>query len=195
MHLTQTEMAERLGVSRAKYKNWEYGTEPPFRIIETAELLSLAEGNTVGGVKSIRKLPMAKVPIVGSVSAGAGTDDNFEDMIYVPAHMVNEPSNAWVAEGDSMMPWIQPGDIIIAKDHRVQRINTPFLVRREDGTISVKVLKFRDGSWILHSLNPAYNDEPAEVELIVYVTGIYRVQGSLETMICNNNGLVPTDFF
>lgn len=109
--------------------------------------------------------------------------------------MVNEPSNAWVAEGDSMMPWIQPGDIIIAKDHRVQRINTPFLVRREDGTISVKVLKFRDGSWILHSLNPAYEDEPAEVELIGYITGIYRVQGSLETMICNANGLLPDNLF
>lgn len=193
LRLTQAEMADRLGVTRDKYKNWEYNTRPPQEVMRKA--MAVKETSAPYRVSPPMTLPMSSVPVVGMASAGPGASDHHEYEIWAPSHMVTQFSTAWEAEGDSMMPWIQPGDVVIVQEHRTERINTPFLVRREDGSVSVKILRYRNGAWMLQSLNPKYEEEPASVELIGFVTGIYRVQGSRETMVCDLNGLSPENFF
>lgn len=189
LRMSQAEFAKKLGVTRERYKNWEYGAaEPPGNVMQTAE--SMSEYRKV----DLESLPMARIRVVGSASAGAGSEIHPEfESAWVPKHMAQLDSSGWVAEGDSMMPWIQYGDVVVAKDCKTPRINYPFMVRRPDGAVSVKIIAFDGTQYLYRSLNPRYPDEPAEGELIGYVIGIYRIQGSTESILFDPNGLRPSD--
>lgn len=199
LRLTQEEMAEALGVPHSRYKNWEYSTKTPERIMEKAKALVAAENRSPygSGVREVGGTPMVKVTPVGHASAGEGADDHpDEEPIYVPASMVSGGDcAAWVAEGDSMMPWIKDGDTVIAKLHRRPRPNMAFMVRRESGAVSVKMVKYIDGRWVLRSLNPNYPDEEATVEFLGFITGIYRAKGTKERIDNDPHGLLPDDIF
>lgn len=132
------------------------------------------------------------VPVVGSASMGSGSSDhpdNYE--LYVPASMASDDCRAWEAEGDSMAPWIAPGDVVLVRPHKVPRVGYPMLVRREDGSVSLKIIAFENGGYLLKSLNPAYPSEPADVEYIGYMTGRYRSVAGYELIESELSGLRP----
>jgi SOS-response transcriptional repressor LexA len=191
LRLNQEEFAELLGVNRQRYKHWEYDTAtPPPEMLEKVESMA---ANILRPDEGLKGMPMVKIPVVGRTSAGPGADmgtaDDFE--VWVPQHMLTDTSTGWVAEGDSMMPWIQPGDVVIAKESPTPRLNYAFLILRDDGTCSVKVLKWKGEEYEYLSLNPRYDPEPARGRLLGYVTGIYRAVGSHESIENDYNGLRP----
>lgn len=61
---------------------------------------------------SLAGTPMAPLKIVGTVHAGTGfaNVDYDERTIYVPERLAQVADYSWVAEGDSMMPFLEPGD-------------------------------------------------------------------------------------
>jgi SOS-response transcriptional repressor LexA len=195
LRFTQKEFAAVLGVDRARYKNWEYGhSAPPHDLMELAERqLPDAPVSEVGPFLQVRTMPMVKVPVVGHVSAGPGADPHeIQDDVYVPAHMAPGPGLcAYVAEGDSMMPWIHPGDIVIIRPHQTERLGFAFLVERADGTSSLKMLGHDGTDWELRSLNPKYEPERQPARLVGYVIGIYRLSGTTEYTMLDANGLRP----
>lgn len=164
--------------------------------ISDAELASIAKAIGVESNKEdlprIIKMPMVKVPVVGTASAGPGAyvhPDQYS--VYVPSSMVLHESRAWEAEGDSMMPWIQPGDVIIARPHKTPRPGYPMLVRNQEGEMMVKIIAYEGGHFVLRSLNPAYPDIPAQVEYIGYVTGRFRSVAGYELIESEQAGLRP----
>ncbi len=195
LRMTLEEFAVAIGVPTQKYKNYEYGrTKVPESVVREAQRIYAPTQRQ--DIQPIAPIPMVKVPVVGAASAGPGTEaGEYEGYVWVPQHMASSPSNAWVAEGDSMMPWIQPGDIVIAREMRTPKINKAFLFRREDGTVSVKVIRWKQGSFIYQSINPAYPDDSATSELLGIVTGIYRVNGTHEMIELDSSGLMPPTFF
>jgi phage repressor protein C with HTH and peptisase S24 domain len=140
-------------------------------------------------------VPSVKVRLVGSASAGSGTDGNLEEgYVYVPTRYCAPDTVAWQAEGDSMMPWIQPGDIILARQHKEPRYGYAMLVRGRDGNCMVKKIGFDGGKTVLVSINHAYPKVPAEVEYLGYVTGIYHLIGTYERSESDMSGLRPPEF-
>ena len=195
LRMTQKEFAAALGVDRARYKNWEYQhTAPPADLIAKAEqMVSGQEPSEVGPLMPVRPMPMVRIPVVGHVSAGPGADAaEIEKELYIPADMAPVPGvTAYVAEGDSMMPWIHPGDIVIIRPHQTERLGFAFLVERADGSYSLKMLAHDGQDWELRSLNPKYEPERSHARLIGYVIGIYRLSGTTEITMLDSAGLRP----
>lgn len=196
--LTQKEAADRLikaGIieSYHTYRNFEYGRQSvPDQAFEFLARL-VRETPAPYGMREAVSLPMVSIPVIGSASAGAGNDLHpDEDEVFVPAHLVFGDCAAMTVEGDSMMPWLLPSDIVVARIGTPIRSGKAFLVRRQDDSVSVKMIHHNGTEWELRSLNPRYKPEPMDGQAVGLITGIYRVDGSLETMMVDPNGLVPS---
>lgn len=195
-------LAESTGISYSRLANIAFDR---VKTISAAEIellekhigsgFSVAESRTeyiAGGLHRIATLPVKAIPVIGRASAGPGADDHFESEIYIPAHMATAHGVCgYIAEGDSMMPWIHPGDIVVVRPHHSERLGYAFLIEREPGTYSVKMLGYDGKEWEFRSLNPKYEPERSPARLIGYVIGIYRLIGSTETMMLDQNGLRP----
>lgn len=192
LRLTQSEMAERLGTTRARYKNWEYDlANPPSYVMEEVKKYN-AEAAVQSAILKLAAIPMAQVPLVGKASAGPGsTAEGDDDFLSVPVHMAREGACGYIVEGDSMLPWLQPGDALVAMEHPQPKLNYAFLIRRPSGEVSVKVLKWDRGQIVYRSVNPSYKDEDPTGILMGYVIGIYRVEGTHEKMEFDPSGLKP----
>lgn len=179
-------MASALGVDRQRYKNWEYGTSPPGQIVVMAEDLV----RNASAVIPASKLPMSKVPLVGMASAGPGSDSDADGVdIWVPSHMCLGDTGAWRVEGDSMMPHLEPGDIAVVELTQQPRVGVPSLVRRPDGSLSIKIVRHDGENWVYESANQKYAIEVADGEMLGFLKGIYRVRGTYETIVYDSNGL------
>lgn len=140
-------------------------------------------------------VPSVKVRLVGTASAGPGDVEVMdEDFVYIPARFCTPDTIAWQAKGDSMMPWIQPGDIVLCRKHQEPRYGFAMLVRDRDGGVRVKKIAFENGRTVLVSLNKSYPTEPAEVEWLGYVTGIYHLIGTYERSESDLGGLRLPEF-
>lgn len=207
LRMTQDEFASALRVSggRTSYKNYEYGTPPPLAMIKEAE--ALYQRRTAGrlavtpdqpskhpGFAVIAQTPMVEVKVVGTVSAGAGISEFFDaPTVHVPSNLLDGITDpmAHVVEGDSMMPWLQPGDVLIARPMLTPRLNRPFIVRTRDNELRVKLLAYEQDRWVERSMNPKYGDQDATDQLVGLVTGLYREDDGTTMILSNLNGLKP----
>lgn len=164
-----TPIAEQLRVELERPEGWPY--------VELA-------GN-------FTSVPFAELRILGSVSAGDGADAYDESSMPVPMTLVTDDRVGWIVSGDSMLPFLQEGDIAVFKEARVPRLGFPNLVRTKDGQYRAKIVKFDGSQYTLHSLNQSYSPEPGEVEWKGYLVGIYRTAGSFEMMLHDAGGLRP----
>ena len=145
-------------------------------------------------LKIVQRVPLVRVPVVGSVSAGQGHDgESADDEVWIPSTMVPDSTVAWVARGDSMMPWIQPGETVLAIPRKEPLLGYAMLARRQDGEMAVKKIVWAGDRIMLRSLNKSYKDEPADVEWIGLVVGIYHSRGSYERSEADRNGLRPPE--
>lgn len=200
--LTQEVIADRLGLSYAQLNNrirahikWGPGE---------LEQVRVALGKPKGwpesdlpadhnAPKMVAGMPSRPIPIVGSVSAGSPVGSYVDDdLIWVPEQLAHPGTRGWVVEGDSMVPFLRPYDIAIVKEHRTERLNFPFLIRVEGGH-QIKILKHDGQHFVYRSLNPTYPEVQAYGELIGYLVGIVRIEGSRVEMHYDPNGLKPSD--
>lgn len=180
LRVTQEEMAERLGVRRSVYKNWEYGMNaPPASIIARLEDLGLeASKERAKAMAKLRSGATARLKVLGSIGAGSGPDGqpDPEELESVPVEFARSDYSGLVVEGDSMLPYLQPGDILVFKDTRIPKLNKIMAVRVDGGPeLLVKRATHAGGDgWELHSANPSYPPvHPGhQLECLGYLVGI-----------------------
>ena len=161
-------------------------TEPPVVVSTHADKPEPADDGMV-------EMPMKKVPIVGAASAGPGTDGHGdEDELEVPEVMYRHGLTGWRVEGDSMYPWLVPGDIVLVRETKREKPGYAFLVRTQSGEVRVKMLAHDPKKgFVFRSVNRDRfpDEELATGELIGLVTGHYHAEGTEHVIRSDDQGL------
>lgn len=139
--------------------------------------LLTGEGNMELPDKSLRA--HIGVKATAGFMSGIIERDNDDDM-HTKSAFLPEYDFTIVANGDSMLPKIESGDILACRIVS-DRINLPIgkicVIDSNEGAV-VKVLReVKGGEVILHSLNPEYNDYPlpaSSINNIAVVVGMVR---------------------
>ncbi len=165
--LTQTALAEALGVTQQAVGKWETGRSSP----DPATLMRLAEyfgvsvdsllGRTTPLSSQVRPYTAASevlIPVVGSVRAGYGALAFEEDRGVEPA-TVRDPDSYFYLQvkGDSMEPRIRDGDLALV--HRQPTLDDGDLgvIVYGDGEGTLKCFRRKGNAIILQPFNPAYD--------------------------------------
>ena len=157
-HLTQEELASKLGFSRTAISAWEIGrNEPSYEdTIKVANFFNVSVDYLLGGETSNKRL----LPVLGTVKAGYNylAEENIIDYIE-PSMTISDPANYFglVVKGDSMAPLFDEGDYLIV--HKTDgEFNTGdigiVLINGDEATVK-KVVKTNDGIE-LQAFNPYY---------------------------------------
>lgn len=161
--LTMKQIADRVGVSEGTVSRWESGDIENMKrdkIVALSKALNISpaiimEWEELSDSKNTSK--SIRIPVYGRVAAGIPMEaiTDITDYEEIPADWPGEYISLQV-KGDSMLPKISDGDVIIARiqpdaesgDFVVAQING------EDATVK-KLLKRKDGI-TLQPLNPNY---------------------------------------
>ena len=198
LRLTQDALAKELNVQRSAYANWESG----YSSIPEDKLTALRNLGFQADVSAPRNLaPGVEVPLrfIGSVAADtiANWTDPFESETFefVPPEMADRRGRfcARVAS-DSMMDFLHVDDVAIFQSDEAHRVGRVVLYRTKDNKLAVKELRYRDGDYWLHSLNPRYEDCQANGQVVGYLVGIVRAWGTRRMSLYDPNGLTPEKF-
>ena len=192
--MSQPEFARRLGVPGSRYRNWEYGAaNPPAEIVRAARKM---EGPQVSGPTIPASQLYIPVPYIGGVAASSMVDwtDPFESdtFEFVPPEMGDGRGRfSCRVLGDSMYDLLQPGDLCVFQASPVPKIGTVIMYRSPENSITIKELKHDGKGFILHPLNPAYEDVPAIGTCLGYLVGIVREVGSRKVTVYDSTGIRP----
>ncbi len=165
-NVSQTQLAERLGVSQQAVGKWESGrsSPDPQTVADIASFFGVTADYLLG-CSDMRHFTQAvlpggsgaSIPVVGTVRAGYGALA-FEEDYGSDVADVRRPEDYFylMVRGDSMEPRISSGDLALV--HRQPDVNSGelavVLVDGEEGTLK-KVIK-KDGMLILQPFNPSY---------------------------------------
>lgn len=207
--LSQSDVADMLGITRYKVANYESGrTEPPKQVVEKLarqwklpedwfwDNADLPPDSPVYQSKDVGKplfpapLPYVEMSLGSPVPAGSWADpDDTEDWIEVPGFLADKGRFAAYAEGESMLPLVEQGDLLIFQKEPRPRPGTIVLARNEKNQVAVKVLRVRDSRYALESLNREYPDAEAEfTQHIGYLVAIWKKDGPSKGMIHYDDG-------
>jgi len=164
-NVSQTLLAEMLGVSQQAVGKWESGrsSPDPQTVADIASYFGVTADYLLG-CSDMRHFPEyenntngAFLPVIGTVRAGYGALA-FEDDYGTEIADVRRPEDYFylMVRGDSMEPRIHSGDLALIR--RQPDVNSGdlavVLVDGEEGTLK-KVIK-KDGMLILQPYNPNY---------------------------------------
>lgn len=175
-----SEIVERLRRELGKPKGWPY-----------SDLAAVAREGEHGRIVSLAGTPLVSLPVIGRVSAGPGEAnvDMPVDEVYVPESIAQMGGYGWEVAGDSMMPDLEPGDVLTFKECRRPRRGI-MLLRSADREDRVKEVLWTADEWTLRSRNPAYPPEPlGTTELLGLWVGFYRRRGTREIALGDSEGL------
>jgi SOS-response transcriptional repressor LexA len=177
-----SDLVERLRKELGKPKGW------PFTDLAQAG----RSGNAEGQVVSLAGTPLVEIPVVGKVAAGEGEHNIDPDLktIWVPEPVARMGGYGWEVEGDSMMPDLYPGDVLVFKERRTPKRGYPMLIRTEDREDRVKIIDWQDGEWQMSSRNQRYPQEPLDgTQLMGLLVGFYRYSRTREIILTDPDGL------
>lgn len=134
------------------------------------------------------------IKVLERAAAGNSTSGEIDPVeVYVPREMAGPLTVGVLAEGDSMMPHVRPGDIVVVEPADRPAVNR-LMVVRHDGELIIKGVVFVGGRFMLRSFNPNYPDIEPSGSFVGNVTGIYSREGDLRRSIANPRGLRLDDF-
>lgn len=203
LRLTLDEMAPKVGaLNSSQYKNWEYGRArvPRQALVRARALLAGERISDVGEPRGAMSETEVPVPYIGRVAASskiAWANPLEADLTeYLPVHMVSMRGIFCArVDGDSMMPLLQPEDLAVFKAAEYARTGSiVYYVHEETQTATIKVLKHDGVRPVLHPLNPAYEQEPANGKCLGILVGFVRTIGKRTITDYDPEGLRP-DFF
>lgn len=197
--LNQKDFAEKISVSFRSYVYYEADKRglPQEAITEIAKLgysihwLLTGEGKMKSSDHSLEEAVPFKtsgsIPLMGETAAGP---DGFYDDSNVPRiqeaeEFVPRPEdlrdpNAYalrinLINGDSMMPYFRPTDVVIASPMQTVVNNDKAIVKLRDGRVLFKVIRFKEDHIELISANPEYKTITIKTEELVFA---HKVVGS-----------------
>lgn len=190
---TQQEMADKLGIKRSRYANFEVGLSTPDADL-MVKLRALGLADEVGPPTIPASQLQIPIPYLGLISASdpvSWTDpfdsDTFE---FVPPEM-GDPKGRFSCRvaSDSMMPLLQPNDLCIFQKTDVPRIGHVILFRSFEHKITIKLLKHDGENFVLTPLNPKYESVIAEGTMLGYLVGIVREFGTQKMTLYDATGI------
>ena len=161
-NMTQDELAKKIDTSRSNIANYENGKNmPSVDILEKLSKLFDCTTDYLLGKSDNRNsdVPISKIPVLGTVKAGYDwlAEENIVDYITLKENIPNVGEYyALRITGDSMLPLLAEGDLVIVHDQDdVESGQTAVvLINGEEATVK-KVVKTNDGIE-LHAMNPYY---------------------------------------
>lgn len=209
---SQRDFAALLGLKEDTYRAYEYdraelkeeharklASEFGINWKDFYEPVGASMVNEVSAPYAVAPKLRVRIPYVGYVGANEQVNwveplesEDFED---VPPEMADDraPSRRFACRvwGDSCYDLLWPDDLCVFHKHPVPQIGLMVLFRSFDNRVTVKQLKHDGTDFYLHPLNEKYQDCPAEGDVIGYLVGIVRQQGSRHVTVYDATGIRP----
>ena len=183
--LSRRQVAEKAGISEAHLRFVEMEERPmsPKTLRKVATVLGIDETplidawlhENVWGL-SLAPKELQKIPVISWVHAGdfAMAEDpeqlaDVEEWVWTMAKGPNV--FALRVEGDSMEPEFREGEIIVVNPHIAWEAGNYVIVKNADGEATFKQIKKKGKMWVLHPLNPKYEDIQVDNRQL-YVVGV-----------------------
>ena len=159
--MTQKSLADKLNVGTSTVSNWCLGLKTPRsdKIDKICEIFGCDRVDLVAEPKDKTDIRTASIPVFSYVSAGSGVyaDENIEQYIAIPASLKRHDDYFGLrVRGDSMMPDIKDGDIVVVKKQPTAEDGETViaLVNGDEGYCK-KFVPFENGISLV-SNNPEY---------------------------------------
>jgi SOS-response transcriptional repressor LexA len=170
--LTGEKLAERIGVSKGTVIHWSNGTRFPKEDSITQLVTSLKV--TYNELFGVDKLGINYVPLVGKASCGIPQDYDLNgyEPVPVPNDMYKSGMYALEAEGNSMSPKINEGDIVYCCPS--QHVDSGNIVHYWlDGESGIKRYKINESGTIIslipinseHDIITIHHDENVDLKM------------------------------
>lgn len=195
--LTQAGLAAKLGLSRSSIANFETGVaEPTPEVVEKLNRLGMATAPEVGPPLIPASQLLVPITYIGAIAASNPVNwtDPFESETFefVPPEMGDARGRfACRIESDSMMPLLEPLDVCVFQRTDVPKIGHVILFRSHERLVTVKQLKHNGVNYLLHPLNPTYDDAPANGQMLGFLVGIVRERGTQRLTVFDSTGILP----
>lgn len=184
-NMTQTELAEKLGVTHptiVRYEKGDVGAMKTSVISKLANIFDVSPIYILGmDLQDINAEPIIKVnrlPILGNVCAGDGIwcEQNFEGYFYMDKKVSNADF-ALIVNGDSMIgDNICDGDkAFVKKTNYVESGKIAVILLKENNEVMIKRLFLKDDHAVLQPSNP--NFEPivtSDFLILGELVGVYH---------------------
>lgn len=158
--MTQTELAEKFGVSQQALAKWEAGRALPETetISRIAGFFSVTTDYLLGLSDSFAPLGTAsKVKIIGTVKAGFNALAIEEDLGSALAEVEDaEEYRYFIVKGDSMDPYIREGDLALVRLQQNLQNGDLGVVIYGDGEATLKKYYYSKGQVRLVPFNDSY---------------------------------------
>lgn len=157
-----SEIEEKTGASYSTFRSWldGYGDYFNSRLSILARLFNVSVESLLGKEASIPVSDVVMVPIYGKVAAGIGmfADDEIIGEQPVFSALVKNIGECFCLKvsGDSMLPRIQDGDIILVRKQPSVDSGSYAVVLIDDENGVVKKVTYDSDSVTLVSINPNY---------------------------------------
>ena len=156
---TYKEFEDSLGLKRNTVTEWKRGVSTFLEILpEIADALGVTTDYLLGH-KSAEK--NKTVPVIGRIQAGypiESYEGTYGEIRILDDEKPNTELFALEVVGDSMMPIVMEGDIIICERTEPNRANGKICVVTIDGESTLKKLKADSSGVTLIPLNPLYKE-------------------------------------
>lgn len=122
LNLTQEELAQKIGYTRTAISAWEIGRNEPSNAdtIKLAKYFGVSTDYLLGKSDNRNSdVPISRIPILGTVKAGYDwlAEENIVDYITLKENIPNVGEYyALRITGDSMLPLLAEGDLVIVHD-------------------------------------------------------------------------------
>ena len=181
--------ARQIGESRQVVHNWLKGIKSPSDPTVFDRLLDAIEGTVVRDPRMAYNaaVVLVEVPLSAVGAAGGWTVSQGRETVNLPAQLAASDYRAVQIDGNSMLPYLLPGDIAVFRIWAVPKVGFVNAVSC-DGQVLIKTVALKDGAMVLRSFNPLEPDVPADGCIALgFLVGHYRDDG-VETMHRHNRG-------
>lgn len=158
-NFNQEKLASMLGVTQANLSGWENGKWEPDNtsLIKLCEIFNCSADYLLG-ISNIKKEKI-KIPVLGEIRAGlpAFADENIIDYEEIPEEMAKSGEFFGLkVKGDSMLPRIVEGDVVIVKKQNTADNGDICVVLVNGDEATLKKVKFADNGIMLIPNNQNY---------------------------------------
>lgn len=170
-------LAKQIGTSKQSVHAWLYeGRMPrsPEVWDEMRQALS-AKGDNQLGLNLPSSMPMVKMPVLRSGSAGRGDNNDVDAILEVPVQLNYPDYRCLELYGQSMEEVLKPGDVLVFRQNPHPRVGYVSAIEIE-GEVFVKEIQYRDGLYYMHSFNPQFEDclMPEGATVLGFLVAYYR---------------------